>query len=59
MQRDALRRGLEKVRHLRLSQPNRALLKPALDAGLTVLRLVENEAGLGLWFGGSHIFFGA
>jgi hypothetical protein len=47
MQRHVLRRGLKQLRHLRLRHPHRLILKPALDARAPVLRLVEQEFGIG------------
>jgi hypothetical protein len=35
---------LEQLRHLRLREPDRLVLEPALDARATVLRLVEDHA---------------
>ena len=38
---------LKQFRQLDLSQPDRLVLEPALDAGPTVFRLVQNHFGLG------------
>lgn len=54
MQGDVLGRRLEQFRHLRLRQPNGALIEPALNARLAVLGLVEDQAGVGRWFGCAH-----
>jgi len=40
---------LEKLRHQSLRQPDSLVLKPALDARLSVLRLVEDDALLQLF----------
>jgi len=40
---------LKKLRHERLSEPHRFILKPALDARATILRLVEDDFGLRQW----------
>jgi hypothetical protein len=43
MQRHVLRCGLEKIRNLRLRQPDRLALEPALDARAAILPLVKNQ----------------
>lgn len=43
MRRDVLRRGLEQLGDPRLSQPQRFVLEPALDARAAILGLVKNE----------------
>ena len=50
VERDILRRGIEQLGNLGLRQPEGFIFKPALDARATVLRLVEDDAGLRLGF---------
>jgi hypothetical protein len=33
-----------------LREPDRFILKPALDARAAILSLIEDEVGIGLWF---------
>ena len=47
MKGDVLRRGLEKLGNLRLRQPQRFILEPALNAGTSILGLIEQKFGLG------------
>ena len=41
--------ALEQLCHLSGGKPDRLVDKPDFDLGLSILRLVENEAGLGLF----------
>jgi hypothetical protein len=47
MQIDVGNRRLEKLGYLRLRQPQRFILEPALNAGTPILGLIEQEFGLG------------
>jgi hypothetical protein len=46
MQIDVGHRRLKKLGHLNLRQPQRLILKPALDARAAILRLLEDDFGL-------------
>jgi hypothetical protein len=49
VQGDVLRARLEELGHLGLTEPQRFLLEPALDTGLAVPGLVQEElAGIGV-----------
>jgi hypothetical protein len=53
---DILRRGLEQLGHLRLREPDGFVLKAALDARAAILRLVEDDFGIGQGVGHQSVF---
>jgi len=47
MKGDVLWRGLKKLRHVCLGEPDRFIFQPHLDTGAPVLGLVDEEFGVG------------
>jgi hypothetical protein len=52
VERDVLGGGLEEFGDMGLGEPDGFVFEAALDAGAAVFRLVEEDAGFGLWLWG-------